>query len=128
MGFGFETPIGAAAAVEVDGAAPSLEQLGVEMPLQGADTVAGGGGDTELLAGRHEAPVARGGLEEAKAVERREGAHDSGRREPWGWGEINKFFASSQIHLSPKTSRGSRAGVPMGPCEGASRGFRAKER
>ena len=53
----------------MDAAAPSLEEVGVEMPLQGADAVAGGGGDAELLAGRHEAPVAGGGLEEAQAVE-----------------------------------------------------------
>ncbi len=58
--------IGAAAAVEVHAPAPALEQLGVEMLLQGADAVAdGGGGDAEFLAGQHEALVAGGGLEEA---------------------------------------------------------------
>ena len=77
--------IGPAAAVEVDAAPPALEQLGAEMLLQGADAVAdGGGGDAELLAGPHEALVAGGGLEEAQAVERRQGNHESGRRKRWG--------------------------------------------
>ena len=71
--------IGPAAAVEVDAAAPSLEQLGAEMLLQGADAVAdGGGGDAELLAGQHEALVAGGGLEEAQAVERGKVEHGDG--------------------------------------------------
>ena len=71
--------IGPAAAVEVDAAAPALEQLGVEMLLQGADAVAdGGGGDAELLAGQHEALVAGGGLEEAQAVERGKVEHGDG--------------------------------------------------
>ena len=49
--------------------APSLEQFGAQMLLQGADAVAdGGGGDAELLAGQHEALVAGGGLEEAQVV------------------------------------------------------------
>ena len=69
--FGFETPTGPAATVEVHAPAPALEELGVEMLLQGADAVAdGGGGDLEFLAGEHEALVAGGGLEEAQAVER----------------------------------------------------------
>ena len=58
---------GPAAVVEVDAAAPSLEELGVEMILQGAAAVAdgGGGADGELLAGQHEALVAGGGLAES---------------------------------------------------------------
>ena len=71
--------IGPAAAVEVDAAAPALEQLGAEMLLQGADAVAdGGGGDAELLTGQHEALVADGGLEEAQAFERWQVEHDDG--------------------------------------------------
>ena len=71
--------IGPAAAVEVDAAAPALEQRGVEMLLQGADAVAdGGGGHPELLAGEHEALVAGGGLEEAQAVERGQVEHGDG--------------------------------------------------
>ena len=42
-----------------------------------------GGGDAELLAGQHEALVAGGGLEEAQAVERGQGNHESGRRKLW---------------------------------------------
>ena len=83
-GFGFETPIGAAAAVEVDAAAPSLEELGVEMPLQGADAVAGGG--------------------EAQAVERREGITIRGAGTV-GLGRDNQAFRSTRIHRSQKTSR-----------------------
>ena len=64
---------------EVDAAAPPLEQLGVEMLLQGADAVAdGGGGDAELLAGLHEVLVPGGGLEEAQAVERGQMEHGEG--------------------------------------------------
>ena len=45
--------IGPALGVEVHAPAPSLEQLGVQMLLQGADAVAdGGGGNPELLAGQ----------------------------------------------------------------------------
>ena len=73
--------IGPAALIEVDTAAPALEQLGVEMLLQGADAVADGGaaaGDAELLAGQHEALVAGGGLEEVQAVERGKVEHGEG--------------------------------------------------
>ena len=77
--------IGPAAAVEVHAAPPSLEELGVEMLLQGADAVAdGGGGDAELLAGQHEALVAGGGLEEAQAVEWGQVEHGEGPKEPVG--------------------------------------------
>ena len=56
------------------------------MALKQADAVADGGrGDTELLGGADEAPVARSGLEEAQAVEGRQRNHELGRREPWGW-------------------------------------------
>ncbi len=78
--------VGAAAAVEAHAAPPALEQLGVEMLLQGADAVAdGGGGDAELVGGKGEALVPGGSLEEAQAVEGRQGFHESGRREPWNW-------------------------------------------
>ena len=56
------------------------------MALQHADAVAdGGGGEAELLAGQHEARVLGGGLEEAQAVEGRQGFHGFGRQEPSGW-------------------------------------------
>ena len=61
------------------------EQLGAAMALQHADAVAGGGGDAELLAGEGEPLVPGGGLEDAQALERRQGNHGLGRREPWGW-------------------------------------------
>ena len=48
--------------------------------------------------------------EEAQAVKRRQRNHESGRREPWGWGEINRYFVIAQTQLSLKTSRGSHAG------------------
>ena len=74
--------IGPALGVKAHAAAPSLEQLGVEMLLQGADAVAdGGGGNPELLAGQHEALVAGGGLEEAQAVERGQVEHGEGPEE-----------------------------------------------
>ena len=71
--------IGPALGVEMHAPAPSLEELGVQMLLQGADAVGdGGGGDLELLAGQHEALVAGGGLEEAQAVERGQMEHGEG--------------------------------------------------
>ena len=77
--------IGAATAVEPHAAAPSLEELGAEMALQHADAVGDGGrGDAELIAGMGEALVPGGGLEEAQAVERRQGFHGFGRGERWG--------------------------------------------
>ena len=116
--------IGAAPAVEEHAAAPSLEELGAKMAFQHADAVADGGrGDAELLGGAEEAPVAGGGLEEAQAVERRQRNHVSGRRKPWGWGEINTYFVIAQTQLSLKTSRGSHAGAPFHPCGRASRGY-----
>ena len=116
--------IGAAASVEEHAAAPPLEELGAKMALKHADAVADGGrGDAELFGGAEEAPVAGGGLEEAQAVERRQRNHESGRREPWGWGEINIYFVIAQIHLSLMTSRGSHAGAPFRPCGHASRGY-----
>ena len=76
--------VGAAPAVEVHAAPPSPEELGAEMALQHADAVGDGGrGYAELLGGADEAPVAGGGLEEAQAVERRQGNHESGRRKRW---------------------------------------------
>ena len=77
--------IGPALGVEVHAPAPSLEELGVQMLLQGADAVGdGGGGDLELLAGQHEALVAGGGLEEAQAVERGQMEHGEGPEGPVG--------------------------------------------
>ena len=73
--------IGPALGVKAHAPAPSLEQLGVEMLLQGADAVADGGGNPELLAGQHEALVAGGGLEEAQAVERGQVEHGEGPKE-----------------------------------------------
>ena len=71
--------IGPALGVEAHAPAPSLEELGVQMLLQGADAVGdGGGGDPELLAGQHEALVPGGGLEEAQAVERGQMEHGEG--------------------------------------------------
>ena len=77
--------IGPAAAVETHAAPPTLEQLGVEMLLQGADSVAdGGGGDAELLAGEGEALVPGGGLEEAQAFERGKWSTAKVRTESFG--------------------------------------------
>ena len=116
--------IGAAASVQEHAAAPSLEELGAKMAFQHADAVGDGGrGDAEFLGGAEEAPVTGGGLEEAQAVERRQRNHESGRREPWGWGEINRYFVIAQTQLSLKTSRGSHAGAPFHPCGRASRGY-----
>ena len=71
--------IGPAAPVEVDAAAPALEQRGAEMALQAADAVADrGGGHAELPARQHEALVPGGGLEEAQAVERGQMEHGEG--------------------------------------------------
>ena len=74
--------IGAAPAVEVDAAPPALEELGAEMALQHADAAGDGGrGDAELLAGMGESAEPGGGLEEAQAVEGRQGHHGFGGRE-----------------------------------------------
>ena len=76
-------------------AAPPLEELGAEMALQHADAVGDGGrgrGDAELLGGADEAPVPGGGLEEAQAVEGRQGYHGFGRGKWWGWRQINRYF------------------------------------
>ena len=71
-------------AVEAHASAPSLEELGAQMALQHADAVGDGGrGDPELLAGMGEAAEPGGGLEEAQAVEGRQGDHGFGRRERW---------------------------------------------
>ena len=118
--------IGPAAAVEVDAAAPSLEELGVQMLLRGADAVGDGGrGDAELLGGADETPVPGGGFEEAQAVEGRQGYHGFGRGKRWGWSQINRYFVIAQIHLSQGTFRGSLAGVPFHPCGPASKSFSA---
>ena len=77
--------IGPAPAVEVHAAAPSPEELGAEMALQHTDAVCDGGrGDAEFLAGMGEAPEPGGGLEEAQAVERRQGYHGFARGKLWG--------------------------------------------
>ena len=74
--------IGPAPGVEAHAAPAALEELGVEMHLQGADAVADGGrGDAELLGGADEAPVAGGGLEEAQAFERGKVEHGEGLEE-----------------------------------------------
>ena len=71
--------IGPAAAPQAHAAAPALEELGAEMLLQGADAVGdGGGGDAELLAGKDEALVPGGGLEESQAFERGKVQHGEG--------------------------------------------------
>ena len=58
------------------------------MALQHADAVGDGGrGDAELLGGADEAPVPGGGLEEAQAVEGRQGNHGCGRGKRGGWGQ-----------------------------------------
>ena len=103
-------PVGAAAAVEAHAPPAALEQLGVEMLLQGADAVAdGGGGDAELVGGKGEALVPGGGFEEAQAVERRQGNHESGRREPSGWRQVlrnctNISFSKRLLRKSPRSA------------------------
>ena len=71
--------IGLATAIELHAAGAAVEELSVEMLLQGADAVGdGGGGDAEFLPRLGEALVAGGGLEEAQAFERGEVEHGEG--------------------------------------------------
>ena len=78
--------IGPAAPVEMDAAVTAGEQRGAEMVFQHADAVGDGRrGDAELLGGKHETLVPGGGLEESQAVERRQGNHGTGHREPEEW-------------------------------------------
>ena len=101
--------IGAAAAVEVDAAPAALEELGVEMPLQGADAVAdGGGGDAELLAGQHEALVPGSGLEEAQAFERRKVEHGEGP------GEARWENVTMSSHIRALQASSGAAAPPAG--------------
>ena len=68
--------VGAAAAVEADAASAADKELGSQIVFEQTDAVGdGGGGDAELVCGAGEALVPGGGLEEAQAVEGREGFH-----------------------------------------------------
>ena len=68
--------VAAPALVEADPAVEAVEQGGAEMDFEHADAVGdGGGGDAEFLGGAHEALVPGGGIEEAQAIERRQGTH-----------------------------------------------------
>ena len=112
---------GAAAAVEVDAAPPALEQLGVEMLLQGADAVAdGGGGDPELVGGKGELWC------RAAASKKRRQSKGGGGIANQGAGDRavgGRYFVSSQIHLSQHASRESPAAAPFRPLACVSRGF-----
>ena len=66
---------------EADPAVAAVEQRGAEMGFEHADAVGdGGGGDLQLVGRAHEALVPGGGIEEAEALERRQGGHGRGGR------------------------------------------------
>ena len=68
--------VGAAAAVEADAASAADKELGSQIVFEQTDAVGdGGSSDAELVCGAGEALVPCGGLEEAQAVEGREGFH-----------------------------------------------------
>ena len=100
------------------------------MALERADAVGDGGrGDAELLGGEDEVLVPGGDLEESQAVERREGNHGSGRREPQGWKEeksnfgfcTNTPFCNAAADSAPPARCFSHTGVHRG-CLQRSRG------
>ena len=66
---------------EADPAVAAVEQRGAEMGFEHADAVSdGGGGDLQLVGRADKALVPGGGIEEAEALERRQGVHGRGGR------------------------------------------------
>ena len=65
----------AAALGELHAAEAAVEEWGAELIFEHADAV-GCGGDSELLAGQHEALVACGGVEESESGEGWQGPHE----------------------------------------------------
>ncbi len=75
--------VGAAAAVEPHAAVAAVKQFSTEMALQHADAMGDGGrSDAEFVRGAHKALVSGCRLEEAEAVEWREGVHGMGNSWP----------------------------------------------